>query len=169
MNEQVSEKSRLQTEALKNMEAVMASQTEISELKLQLKEVELQGNGDNSGSGHVDHEKEGLYTALAKSNMELQTQKLTKTFEEKERALNTELAKLKDQVSAKTKAQKQIENELTQKQTDMKEMEQSHKINMDYVQTMERSNRQKLINSHKNESRTMAAILHDVSAKLAFS
>ena len=168
MSEHVSEKSRLQTEALKNMESSMASQTEISQLKLRLKEVELLGNGGGAASG-VDHEKEELYTALAKSNMELQTQRLTKTFEEKERALNSELAKLSDQVIAKTKASKQIADKLTQKETDMKEMEQSHKIHMDYIQTMERSNRQKLINSHKNESRSMAAILHDVSAKLAFS
>ena len=34
---------------------------------------------------------------------------------------------------------------------------------------MERSMRQKMVLSHKNESRTMAALLHEVAAKLAYS
>ena len=52
-----------------------------------MKEAELQGGGAGSGRG-MDQEKSELVTALLKSNMELETQKLTKNFEEKERGLN---------------------------------------------------------------------------------
>ena len=37
--------------------------------------------------------------ALMKSNMQLEAQKLTKTFEEKERALNEELTKLRENLT----------------------------------------------------------------------
>ena len=87
-----------------------------------MKENELQGGGGggNSGRGAVDHEKEELYTALMKSNMELETQKLTKTFEEKERTLSQELAKLREQLTAKTKEAKQFSDNLSKKETEMK-------------------------------------------------
>ena len=36
------------------------------------------------------------------------------------------------------------------------------------IQAMERAERQRLIISHKNESRVMASALHEVSARLAY-
>ena len=73
-----------------------------------MKEIELQGgSGPGSGRG-VDPEKEELQMALMKSNSQLEAQKLTKIFEEKERALNTELSKLREQLTAKSKESNQF-------------------------------------------------------------
>ena len=54
-------------------------------------------------SGARDLEKDELYTALMKSNMELQVQNLTKTFEDKERLLGDDIRKAKTQLDVKTK------------------------------------------------------------------
>lgn len=149
----------------------MEAQTEISQLKLQLKEAEMHGGSaaNGSGRGTVDQEKNDLVAALMKSNMELETQKLTKVFEDKERALSQEITKLKEQLIVKTQESRQYSAQLAQKESAMKKQEEMHKSHMLQIQAMERSNRQKLLNSHKNESRVMAAMLHDVSAQLAFS
>ena len=76
MAEHVSEKSRLQSEALKDKETVMSCQIELSQLKLQLKEMELSQSSPNPQktdptTAARDPEKDELYAALMKSNMEL--------------------------------------------------------------------------------------------------
>ena len=98
--------------------------------------------------------------ALMKSNMQLEAQKLTKTFEEKERALNEELTKLRENLTVKTKESNQYSSRLAQMENEMKQKEKSHQLHLTQIQKMELSNRQKLLNSHKNESRVMAAMLH---------
>ena len=97
-SEHVAEKSKLQTEALKDKQLVMESQNELGSLKLKIKEMELENKGrsiEQSEAG-ADPQKQELYQALLKSNMELQTEKMTKAFEEKERELKMELAKLQE-------------------------------------------------------------------------
>ena len=75
--EHISEKSQLQTEALKDKQLVMMGQTELAQLKLQLKELELENKSiATAGGGAVaqqqpDAQKDELFSALLKSNMEL--------------------------------------------------------------------------------------------------
>ena len=107
ISEHVAEKSRLQAEALKDKENVMSNQLQLAQLQLQIKDLEMNAksssgdSGAKSGGGQ-DPMKEELYQALLKSNVELEKEKLAKTFGEKERELNEIIKSTKDSLAEKS-------------------------------------------------------------------
>ena len=69
----------------------------------------------------VDPVKEELYSALMKSTLDLQTEKLTKTFEERERDLRQQLGQASKDISIKTHEVAMLQEKLRLKETDMAE------------------------------------------------
>ena len=57
-----------------------------------------------------------------------------------------------------------LKRKLRQKEGELASQEEQHKAQVQQLMAMERAQRQKIMISHKNESRTMAALLHEVSA-----
>ena len=100
----------------------MGAQLELSELKLKVKELELTGNTATAPQASAtDPQKEELYTALMKSNLELQTEKLTKTFEEKERRMISEITQLKEKVRTKSAEVFELIDKMATKEKEMKQ------------------------------------------------
>ena len=101
--EHVTEKSKLQAEALKDKETAMNSQLEVSQLKIQVKELELSVKTAAAQSTEAESQKQQqeqpqrneMFNQLIEQNIELQREKLTKEFEEKERKLDQTITDLK--------------------------------------------------------------------------
>ena len=92
---------------------------------------------------------------------------MTNTFEEKERMFSQELVKVKDLMQTKTNEAIELTKQVKAKETELTTQAEKHKLHMTQIQTLERAQRQKLIMSHKNESRVMASLLHETSAQLS--
>jgi len=93
---------------------------------------------------------------------------MTRAFEDRERELKLEVGKLREKLKTNAGQLDSLSTQLKQKETDLLEQKAQFEQQVAGINAFWRKERDKLLISHKNETRVMSSTLHALSSRIAF-